>query len=83
MNTSKPQLFNSSFVYVLMLADFFFQNKLFEISFRITIRVSNSLDPDEAWRFVWPDLGTNCLQRLSSDDTSRQRPYPLGVAAFA
>ena len=38
-----------------------------------TIRVSNSLDPDQARRSVGPDLGTNCLQRLSADDTSRQR----------
>ena len=37
-----------------------------------TIRVSNSLDPDQT-RFVWPDLGPNCLQRLSADNTSRQR----------
>ena len=27
--------------------------------------VSNSLDPDQAQRFVGPDLGSNCLQRLS------------------
>ena len=31
--------------------------------------VSNSLDPDEAQHFVGPDLGPNCLQRLSADDT--------------
>ena len=34
--------------------------------------MSNSLDPDQARHFVGPDLGTNCLQRLSADDTSRQ-----------
>ena len=27
--------------------------------------MSNSLDPDKARRFVGPDLGPNCLQRLS------------------
>ena len=32
-----------------------------------TIRVSNSLDPDQARHFVGPDLGPNCLQRLSAD----------------
>ena len=32
--------------------------------------MSNSLDPDQARRFVGPDLGLNCLQRLSADDTS-------------
>ena len=35
--------------------------------------MSNSLDPDQARRFVGPDLGPNCLPRLSADDTSRQR----------
>ena len=33
-----------------------------------TIRVPNILDPD-----VGPDLGPNCLQALSVDNTSRQR----------
>ena len=32
-------------------------------SVRNTIRMSNSLDPDS----VGPDLGPNCLQRLSAD----------------
>ena len=31
-------------------------------SFRNTIRVSDSLDPDQARRFVGPGLGPNCLQ---------------------
>ena len=35
-----------------------------------TIRVSNSLDPDQARHYVGPDLGPNFLQRLSADDTS-------------
>ena len=29
--------------------------------------MSNSLDPDQARHFVGPDLGPNCLQRLSAD----------------
>ena len=29
--------------------------------------MSNSLDPDQARLFVRPDLGPNCLQRLSKD----------------
>ena len=33
-----------------------------------TIRMSNSLDPDQAQHFVGPDLGPNFLQRLSADD---------------
>ena len=35
--------------------------------------MSNSLDPDQARRFVGSDLGSNCLTRLSADDTGRQR----------
>ena len=34
---------------------------------------SNSLDPDQARLFVTSDAGPNCSQRLSADDTSRQR----------
>ena len=39
---------------------------------RNTIRVSNILNRDQARSFVGPDLGPNCLQRLSADGTSRQ-----------
>ena len=38
--------------------------------------MSNSLDPDQARRFVGPDLGPNCLPKLSADDTGRQRVKP-------
>ena len=31
--------------------------------------MSNSLDPDQAGHFVGADLGPNCLERLSTDDT--------------
>ena len=34
-----------------------------------TVRVSNSLDPDQARHFVGPALDPKCLQRLSSVDT--------------
>ena len=34
--------------------------------------MSNSLDPDQARQFVGPDLGPNCLPRLSANDTGRQ-----------
>ena len=39
------------------------------------MKMSNSLDPDQAQRFVGPDLilGPNCLHGLSTDDTCRQR----------
>ena len=39
-------------------------------SITITIRVSNSLDPDKAQHSVGLYLGPNCLQRLSADDKS-------------
>ena len=49
----------------------FFQNHFFQKnSFRNIIRVSNSLDPGQARHFVGPNLGPNCLQRLSANDTS-------------
>ena len=32
--------------------------------------MSNSLDPDQDRRSVDPDLGPNCLQRLSADNKS-------------
>ena len=35
--------------------------------------MSDSLDPDQARLNVGPDLGPNCLHRLSADDTSRYR----------
>ena len=38
--------------------------------FRSTIRVSNSLDPDQDQRSVGPDLASNCLQIISTDDKS-------------
>ena len=41
--------------------------------FRNTISVSNSFDPERTLHSVGPDLGPNCLQRLSADGTSRLR----------
>ena len=58
---------------LLSTADFFkiiFLTKIFQES---TIRMSNSLDSDQARLSVGPDLGPNCLQRVSADDTSSQR----------
>ena len=34
------------------------------------MKVSHSLDPDRARHIDEPDLGPNCLQTLSADDTS-------------
>ena len=52
----------------------FFKTNIFKYSFRnTTIRVSNSLDPDKDRRYVGPDLGPNCLQRLLADNKSKER----------
>ena len=56
-----------------LLFFFFFSKSTFsKISFRNTIRVSNSLYPDQARHFVRPNLGPPRLERLSVDDTYRQ-----------
>ena len=41
--------------------------------------MSNSLDPDQVQCFVGPDLGPNCLQKISADNTSRQRVNGMGI----
>ena len=52
---------------------FFFSKSPFsKNSFRNAIRVANSLDQDQAQHLVGPDLGPNCLQKLSAEDTCRQ-----------
>ena len=45
--------------------------------------MSNSLDSDQARRSVEPDLGPNCLPRLSADDTGRQRVKEGILALFS
>ena len=53
----------------LSSAIFFFKINYFEKFFKEYHHSANSLDPDQARRFVGPDLGSNCLQKLSADDT--------------
>ena len=48
------------------------QNKLFQEYHLTMIWVSNRMDPDQARRFVRPDLGQICLHRLWADNTRRQ-----------
>ena len=57
----------------LLSADFFLKSTVSKNSFRNTIRVLNSLVPDQAQHFVGPDLGRNCLQSLYADDASISR----------
>ena len=61
---------NFSCLFVICGFVFYKINFFKKRNFRNTIRVSNSLDPDQASRFFRPDLGPNCLQRLSADDKS-------------
>ena len=49
----------------------FFKIKCFKNYFRSTIKVTNSLDPDQGQQFVRPVLGPICLRRLSADDNGR------------
>ena len=51
---------------LLFFSEIFFSKK----SFRTTLRVSNSLNPDQDRCFVGPHLGPNCSQMLSADDKS-------------
>ena len=67
-------------VHAFLLSADLFQNHLFsKNSFKNTIRVFNSLVPDQPQHFVAPDLDPNCLQKLSADDTSGLKSYKLSV----
>ena len=56
---------------------FFSKSTFSKDSFRNTSRVSNILDPDQAQQNVKPDLGPNCLQRLSADDKIHHKKAEL------
>ena len=43
--------------------------------------MSNSLDSVQARNIVGPDLGPNCLQRLSADSKSRHKKAIITTAA--
>ena len=57
---------------LLLSADFFSKLPFSNNSFRNTIRVSNGLDTDKDQHYVGPDLGPNCLERLSADNKNCQ-----------
>ena len=59
------------FMLFLSSADFFSKSTFSKNFFRNTICVAIRLDPDQARHYVRPDLGPNCLQKLSADDTRR------------
>ena len=61
-------------LHALLLYTNLFLNQLFlKSSIKNTIRVSKGLDPDQAERFVGPDMGPKCLQRLSVADTGKAK----------
>ena len=64
---------HGKFFMLFVVCWFFSKSTFLKNSSRNTIWVSNRLDPDQARHFVRTDLGPNCLQRLSADDTRRQR----------
>ena len=66
-------LFAGYFFMLLLTSADFFTNLTFSKSLKIfmkTIKVSNRLATDQDRHSVGPDLGPNCLQRLSSDNKS-------------
>ena len=55
----------------LSSADFFqnqFFHKFFKNTIKLSVSLSNCLDPDQDRHSVGPDLGLNCLQRLSAEE---------------
>ena len=55
------------------LLTFFLKLAFSNNSFRNTFRVSNSLDPDQEQHFMGPDLGPNCLQKMTKVTASKER----------
>ena len=53
----------------------FFQNQ----TCRNTIRLSSSLDPDQAQHVVGSDLGPYCLLKLSADNTARLKEFSTSI----
>ena len=68
-------MFNSLHAAKVFMLLTFFKINSFKRSFRNSIGMSNGLDPDQDRHVVGPDLGPNCLQRLSL--ISRQQKLPL------
>ena len=60
-----------NFSALLSSADFFSESIFSKNSFTNTGLMSSRLDPDQARRVLGPDLGPNCLQKLSADDIRR------------
>ena len=66
VNSLYTGYFFQAFVVICLFSKLTFSKN----TFTNTIRVSKSLDPDQARHFVGPDLGPNCFQTLSEDSIS-------------
>ena len=62
---------------MLFRRQLFFKINILKNSLKISIKMSNSIDPDQARRFVGPDLGQICLLRLSGYNISSYRFKPI------
>ena len=60
------QLLDFQILFLLFLHTLLYYCTLWMLDFFNTIRMSNSLDQDQARKYVGPDLGPNCLQMLSA-----------------
>ena len=56
---------------------FFSKSTFLKKTFRNIIRVSNSLDPDQARQFVVSYLGPNCLQKVLSKLVGKEKHSQL------
>ena len=61
------------YVHVLEYCTFYLSKLKLTFSKHYTVIVPNSVDSDQVRRFIGHDLGLNCLQRLSAEDTSKHR----------
>ena len=57
------------FCFLLCRLLIFFKINFFKTFFQKYHQIVKHLDPEQAGHVVRPDLGPNCLQRLSADDT--------------
>ena len=55
--------------FLLSSVELFKKNNYFQKEIQDHYQCQNSLDPDQDGSFIGPDLGPNCLQRLSADDS--------------
>ena len=70
--SNKHCLLTFFILHAFLSSDGLFQNYLFQEKIPSGIpSASNSLEPDQARHFVGPDMGPDCLQRLSADDKVR------------